>query len=206
MITIRILFIGLWTLFAAFTSQGQAKIVFFGNSLTAGYGVESNQAFPAIIDNKIKEAGLKYQVVNAGLSGETTAGGVHRVDWILKNHEIDLFVLELGANDGLRGLKLEQTKKNLQTIISKVKNSEPGVDILLAGMQVPPNMGPTYSEQFKQIFNELAQSDDKVHLIPFLLEGVGGDRSLNLADGIHPNPKGHQKVAENVWEVMKPML
>lgn len=192
--------------FATFTfAQQQKTIVFFGNSLTAGMGVQPEQAFPALIQDKIDKAGLNYQVVNAGLSGETTAGGVSRINWILKNNDIDIFVLELGANDGLRGIPVTQTRQNLKIIIEKVRASESGVKIVLTGMQVPPNMGDNYTGEFKSIFPEIAK-EKNVQLVPFLLEGVGGEKSLNQSDGIHPNPEGHKILAENVWKVLKPLL
>jgi len=186
-------------------AQEQKTILFFGNSLTAGMGVQPQQAFPALIDKKLSQAGYNYKVVNAGLSGETTAGGVSRIDWILKNNEIDIFILELGANDGLRGINVEQTRANLAKIIDKVSASEPGVKIVLAGMQVPPNMGNDYSSDFKSVFPELAKNK-KVKLIPFLLQGVGGEKTLNQPDGIHPNPEGHKILAANVWKVLKLLL
>ncbi len=179
-------------------------ILFFGNSLTAGYGLEMEQAFPALIQQKIDSLELPYQVVNAGVSGETTAGGASRVDWILKQ-PVDIFVLELGANDGLRGIPVEETRKNLQTIMDKVKAKYPDAKIVLAGMQVPPNMGRQYATDFKNLFPQLAEKNNAV-LVPFLLEGVGGVASLNLQDGIHPTPEGHHILAQNVWQVLQPHL
>lgn len=180
------------------------KIIFFGNSLTAGYGVESGQAFPALIQQKIDSAGLNYEVINAGLSGETTASGKNRVEWVLEQG-VDVFVLELGGNDGLRGIDTGETKENLQEIIDYVKKDFPDAEIVLAGMQIPPNMGERYAERFREIYKELAEKNDVI-LIPFLLESVGGERDLNLPDGIHPNVKGHKIVAENVWEVLEDIL
>ncbi|MGV3656808.1 MAG: arylesterase [Chitinophagaceae bacterium] len=179
-------------------------ILFFGNSLTAGYGLAMEQAFPALIQQKIDSLELPYQVVNAGVSGETTAGGASRVDWILKQ-PVDIFVLELGANDGLRGISVEETRRNLQTIMDKVKEKYPDAKIVLAGMQVPPNMGRQYATDFKNIFSQLAQKNNAV-LVPFLLEGVGGVASLNLQDGIHPTAEGHHVLAQNVWQVLEPHL
>ena len=184
--------------------KGEKVIVFFGNSLTAGYGLDPTEAFPALIQKKIDSLGLNYEVVNAGLSGETTASGKNRVAWILKQ-EVDVFVLELGGNDGLRGINLDETRRNLQQIIDKVREESPDAEIVLAGMQIPPNMGAEYAGKFREIFPDLAKSND-VHLIPFLLEGVGGERDLNLPDGIHPNAEGQQIVAENVWQVLKDIL
>ena len=179
-------------------------IVFFGNSLTAGYGLEPAQAFPALIQHKIDSAGMPYKVVNAGLSGETTAGGNNRVDWIL-TQPVDVFILELGANDGLRGIPIEETRTNLQSIIDKVKKKYPQTKIVLAGMQVPPNMGQQYSNAFRSIYPELAQKN-KLTLIPFLLQNVGGEKELNLDDRIHPNEEGHKIVAQTIWNVIKDIL
>lgn len=179
-------------------------ILFFGNSLTAGYGLDPSQAFPALIQQKVDSLGLPYKVVNAGVSGETSSGGNSRIDWILKQ-PVDVFVLELGANDGLRGVPVAETKKNLQSIIDKVKAKYPDAKLVLAGMQVPPNMGQQYAAAFQRIFPELAQANNMA-LVPFLLEGVGGEARFNLEDGIHPTAEGHQIVASNVWQVMKDVL
>ncbi|MEQ8549159.1 MAG: arylesterase [Cyclobacteriaceae bacterium] len=179
-------------------------VMFFGNSITAGYGLDMDQAFPAIIQRKMDSLGYNYQVVNAGLSGETTAAGVNRIDWVLRTVP-DIFVLELGANDGLRGLKLTETKKNLQKIMDRVREVNPEVKILLTGMEVPPNLGGDYAAQFRELFAELAQEND-VAFLAFILEGVAGNPSLNLADGIHPTPEGHLIVADLVWTALKPLL
>ena len=181
------------------------NILFFGDSLTAGYGLdEPTLAFPGLIQKRLDSAGLPYRVVNGGVSGETSSGGVERIDWIL-SQPVDVFVLELGANDGLRGIQVETTRKNLQSIIDKVKAKYPSAKIIIAGMQVPPNMGPQYANEFKSLFPDLA-SRNKAELIPFLLDHVGGEPSLNQDDGIHPNVKGHERVAENVWPVLSKML
>jgi acyl-CoA thioesterase-1 len=180
-------------------------IVFFGNSLTAGYGLSPEQAFPALIQKKIDSLGLPYNVTNAGVSGETSSGGLTRIDWILQQ-PIDIFILELGANDGLRGiLPLSTTKQNLQDIIDRVKAKNPGAKLVLAGMQVPPNMGQKYTAEFRNMFPELAQKNQTA-LIPFLLEGVGGETNLNQTDGIHPTDEGHRIVAENVWKELQKLL
>ncbi len=184
--------------------QQKKNILFFGDSLTAGYGLSQEQAFPNLIQIKINEIKAAYSIVNAGLSGETSAGGLNRIDWVL-SRPVDIFVLELGANDGLRGLPLESTRKNLQGIIDKVKQKYPNVKIVIAGMMVPPNMGETYSGEFLKIYPELAENN-KASLIPFLLAGVAGNPDLNQADGIHPNIEGHQIVTENVWSILKPLL
>ncbi len=179
-------------------------ILFLGNSLTAGYGLAPRLAFPSLIQQKIDSVGWNFDVVNAGLSGETTSGGLRRIDWLLRNH-IDVLVLELGGNDALRGIPPELTKKNLQGIIDKTREKYPDVKIVIAGMQAPPNLGENYTRRFRQMFPELAEENDAA-LIPFLLEGVGGVAELNLADRIHPNAQGHKIVAENVWSVLKPVL
>lgn len=184
--------------------SGSQNIMIFGDSITAGMGVDEDQAFPALIQQKIDSLGWNYDVINAGLSGETSAGGLRRIDWMLRQ-PIDVFVLELGGNDGLRGIDLESTKQNLQEIIDKVKAKYPNAAIILAGMQVPPNLGPDYTERFKAMYPELARQND-IELIPFLLEGVGGNDKLMQNDGIHPNVAGHRKVAEITWETLKPIL
>lgn len=186
------------------SEEDQKVILFFGNSLTAGYGLESDKAFPAIIQRYIDSLGLPYEVINAGLSGETTASGKNRLDWVL-DQEVDIFVLELGANDGLRGIPLEETRRNLQDIIEMVKKENPDIKIVLAGMQIPPNLGKTYTEGFRKIFPELAEKNN-IELIPFLLKDVAGIPELNQGDGIHPTAEGYKIVAQNVWEVLEPML
>lgn len=179
-------------------------ILFFGNSLSAGWGLEPEEGFTGIIQQRIDSLGLDYQVINGGLSGETTASGLNRLDWFLEE-EPYVFVLELGGNDGLRGIAVSETKKNLQQIIQMVQKKYPQTKILLAGMQIPPNMGQAYSEEFRSIFPDLAKDED-VTLIPFLLEGVAGDPDLNLPDGIHPSKEGHRIVAETVWKYLLPIL
>ena len=191
---------------AAATSPaaGKKRLLFFGNSLTAGLGVEPEQAFAGLIGQKIDSLGLPYEVINAGLSGETSAGGRSRVGWLLRQ-PVDVFVLELGANDGLRGLPLAATRENLQGIIDTVRRRSPGAQIVLAGMQIPPNMGQSYSAEFRSVFQQLAVKNH-LALIPFLLEGVGGHPDLNQADGIHPTPAGHRIVARTVWNTLEPLL
>jgi acyl-CoA thioesterase-1 len=179
-------------------------ILFFGNSLTAGYGLEPTESFPSLIQQKIDSANLPYKVVNAGVSGETSSAGNSRIDWILKQ-PLDIFVLELGANDGLRGIPVAETKKSLQSIIDKVKKKYPSAKLVMAGMQVPPNMGEDYANDFRKMYGELAKENDMA-LIKFLLDGVGGIRELNLPDGIHPTAEGQKIVAKNVWEVLQPLL
>jgi acyl-CoA thioesterase-1 len=178
------------------------RILFFGNSLTAGYGLEDpDEAFPAVIQQKIDSLKLPYKAINAGLSGETTAGGVSRINWLLKQ-QIDIFVLELGANDGLRGIPVAETKKNLQSFLDTVKTRYPKAKRMLLGMEVPPNMGGKYASEFRLIFREVAEKNN-IPFVPFMLEGVAGNAKLNLRDGIHPTGEGYKIVAENVWEVLK---
>ena len=186
------------------TVTKKKTIVFYGNSLTAGYGVSPSEAFPAIIQKKIDSLGFPYNVINAGVSGETSSGGKTRIDWILRE-PIDIFILELGANDGLRGTPLSETKKNLQDIIDKVKAKYPDTKLVFAGMEIPPNMGQAYTTEFRNIYIDLA-AKNKMTLIPFLLEGVGGEPELNQADGIHPTAEGHLMVAENVWKQLEKLL
>ncbi|MBE7177834.1 MAG: arylesterase [Mucilaginibacter polytrichastri] len=187
--------------------KGETKtILFFGNSLTAGYGLDNpqEQAFPARIQQKLDSLKLPYKAVNAGLSGETSAGGLGRIDWLLKQ-PVDVFVLELGANDGLRGIAVSDTKKNLQAILDKVKEKYPQAKILVTGMMVPPNMGEAYAKDFRTVFPGLAEKNT-LTLMPFLLEGVAGERKLNQKDGIHPTAEGAQIVADNVWKILQPLL
>lgn len=185
-------------------AEGTKTILVFGDSLTAAMGLDPAEGFPAEIQQKIDSAGLDYEVVNAGLSGETTAGGRNRINWVL-NQEVDVFILELGANDGLRGIPVEETRRNLQAIIDTVREKNPDVEIILAGMQIPPNLGREYTQEFRNLFPELAEEND-LHLVPFLLEGVAGNPELNQQDGIHPTAEGYDIVAENVWEVLYPVI
>ncbi len=179
-------------------------IVFFGDSLTAGYGLDTKEAFPAVIQQIVDSLNLNYTVVNAGLSGETTASGRNRLDWVL-NQKADVFILELGANDGLRGIPLNETRLNLQDIVDSVREKNPDTVIILAGMQIPPNMGQEYTAEFRRIFPELADKNETL-IIPFLLNNVAGIPELNQEDGIHPTVKGQKIVANNVWEVLEPVL
>ena len=179
-------------------------IVFLGDSLTAGLGLQQSEAFPALIAQKIRAAGLPFEVENAGLSGDTSAGALRRTDWLLQR-PIDVLVIELGGNDGLRGLPIKSLKSNLQAIIDKVKAKNPSVKIVIAGMQIPPNLGADYAADFSRVFPELAR-ENKAVLIPFLLEGVGGHRDLNQPDMIHPTAAGHRIVADLVWRTLEPIL
>ena len=189
---------------AAPAPDTKKRILFFGNSITAGYGVEPEQAFPALIGQKLDSAKLNYEAINAGLSGETTAGGRSRVGWVLRQ-PVAVFVLELGGNDGLRGLPLTATRQNLQGIIDTVRRRSPRAQIVLAGMQIPPNLGQSYAADFKKLYQEISDRNHLV-LIPFLLAGVGGDAKLNQRDGIHPTPAGHRIVARTVWGTLQPLL
>lgn len=189
---------------AASTLPGRKTIVVLGDSLAAGLGVDPSQAFPALLQEKIDSAKANYTVVNAGVSGDTSADGLSRVNWLLKR-KIDVLILELGGNDGLRGIPVSATKTNLQSIIDRVKQKYPEAQLVIAGMQMPPNMGAEYTETFKALYPELARQNHAV-LIPFLLEGVGGRPELNQTDRIHPTPEGHKIVADNIWKVLKPMV
>lgn len=190
---------------AAATAEALPKrVVFFGDSLTSGYGIDPGEAYPALIQEKINQRGWNMQSVNAGLSGETSAGGLRRIDWILRQ-PVDVFVLELGANDGLRGLQPVATKENLQGIIDRVNRKYPDAKVVVAGMQMPPNMGRSYQEEFSAIFPRLAHANEAA-LIPFFLEGVGGVAELNLPDGVHPTGRGHRIIAQTVWETIEPLL
>lgn len=181
-------------------------IIFFGDSLTAGYGLDdpTTEAFPARIGVKLAREHLNYRVVAAGLSGETSAGGLRRVDWILRQ-PVDVFVLALGANDGLRGIEPSVTRENLQGIIDRVRSKNPSARIVLAGMMMPPSMGPDYAQEFGAMYPELARKNDAA-LVPFLLEGVGGNEALNQPDRIHPTAEGHAILADNVWKSLRPLL
>lgn len=179
-------------------------ILFFGTSLTAGLGLDLSEAYPALIQQKIDSLGYDYQIVNSGLSGDTSASALNRIGWVL-TPETDILVLEMGANDGLRGIPLDETKRNLQSIIDRAREQNPNVEILLAGMQMPPNMGPDYTSRFKNLFPDLAR-ENQLSLVPFLLEGVGGVAELNQPDGIHPTAEGQQILAQNTWAVLKTLL
>jgi acyl-CoA thioesterase I len=189
---------------AAPTLATTKRIVFLGDSLTAGYGLPVEQSYPSLIAEKIRAAHLPYEAVNAGLSGDTSAGGLRRLDWLLQN-KIDLLVIALGANDGLRGLSPKELEANLQAIIDKTKAKNPAAQIVVAGMQMPPNLGADYAEQFQRVFAEVAKKNNAV-LIPFLLANVGGHRELNQSDSIHPTAAGQKIIAETVWQALKPML
>lgn len=182
----------------------QGTILFLGNSLSAGLGVRSNEAFPSLIQQRIDSLGWRFRVVNAGVSGDTSSGGLSRLEWLLRD-TVDVLVLELGANDGLRGIPPDAMRDNLSEIIDRTRARYPSVEILLAGMRMPPNLGQDYARAFEQVYVELAREKD-VHLIPFLLEGVGGVRAMNQQDGIHPTAEGHRIIAQTVWTYLSPLL
>ena len=179
-------------------------VLFLGTSLTAGYGIGAEYAYPALIREKLAAAGYPLRVVNAGLSGETSAGGLRRIDWSLQQ-PVEVLVLELGANDGLRGLPISSMRENLAAIIERTRDRYPNAAVVIAGMQAPPNLGGPYTSEFRDVFSELAQKY-KATLIPFLLEGVAAVPELNQEDGIHPNIEGHKRIAETVWKVLQPVI
>jgi len=188
------------------TSKSDTKtIIFFGNSLSAAYGLDPAQGFVGLIEKRIDSLNLNYKVVNAGNSGETTSGGKERIGWILENYQPDIFVLELGGNDALRGLPVAEAEANLQAIIDAVENKLPSAKILLAGMLAPPNMGNKYTSKFAAMYPSLAKKNNAA-LIPFLLDKVGGQPELNLPDGIHPNVEGHLIVTETIWKELERLL
>lgn len=187
-----------------FGQDSAKRILFFGDSITAGYGIDKENAFPAIIQQKIDSLNWKFKAVNGGSSGETSAGGLTRIDWMLRQ-PVSVFVLELGGNDGLRGIDLDATKENLQKIIDNVESKYPDAKIVITGMQVPPNLGADYTTKFKEMYPDLAE-ENNVELIPYFLDDLGGDSELMQSDGIHPTEAGHELLAEKTWEVLKPIL
>jgi acyl-CoA thioesterase I len=184
---------------AAF-AQETKRVVILGDSLTAGYGIDQDDAYPALLQKKVEEAKLPFNIVNAGLSGDTTAGGLRRINWVMKQ-PVDVLVIELGGNDGLRGIPISETRTNLQGIIDRARKKYPNVKIVIAGMKMPANMGD-YAVEFEKTFSEIAKKNDAV-LIPFLLERVGGIPALNLPDRIHPTEAGHKIVAETAWKTLE---
>lgn len=179
-------------------------VLFLGTSLTAGYGIDPDLAYPALIQRKIDSAGLGFRVINAGLSGETSAGAVRRADWLFQQ-PISVLVLETGANDGLRGLPAESLRANIQGILNRANRLRPPPKLVLVGMRVPPNYGLAYSRKFEAVYPELARANGAT-LVPFLLDGVGGVRTLNQPDGVHPTAQGQQRMAETVWRILEPVL
>lgn len=186
------------------TLSERKTVVVLGDSLAAGYGLDPSEAYPAVLQTKIDAAHLNFTVVNAGVSGDTTSGGLRRMEWLLKR-KIDVLVLELGGNDGLRGVPVTTTKTNLQAIIDRTHQKYPQAQIIIAGMEMPPNMGEDYRRAFRDVFHDIARTNNAA-FIPFLLEGVGGHPELNQPDHIHPTAEGDKIVAENVWKVLGPML
>ena len=179
-------------------------VLFLGTSLTAGYGVGEAAAFPALIQAKLDSAGLPYRVVNAGISGETSAGGLRRLDWVL-DRPMEVLVVELGANDGLRGQETEGLEQNLRTIVQRARDRHPGVSVVLLGMEAPPNLGLEYTRRFHDVFPAVAEAE-RAALVPFLLEGVAGVAELNQSDRIHPTAEGHERMARTVWPVLDSVL
>lgn len=200
-LTFLLLFIGTSM---ATSAQEKKTILVFGDSITAGYGLEKDQAFPAILQQKIDSVGLNYEVINGGLSGETSAGGARRINWVLQR-KVDIMILELGGNDGLRGIDLSSTKQNLQAIIDQALAKYPDMEIIIAGMQVPPNLGIEYTQEFMSLYPDLAE-ENGLPLIPMILNKVGGFDEYMLADQIHPNEKGHHIVADTIWETLYPII
>jgi acyl-CoA thioesterase-1 len=189
---------------AARQADARAVILFLGTSLTAGYGVGADHAYPALIQKRLDSAGYAFRAVNAGLSGETSAGGLRRLQWSLQQ-PVSVLVLELGANDGLRGLPIAQLRANLDSIIARTRQRYPDVAVVIAGMQAPPNLGTPYTSQFQKTYRDIARKHDAL-LIPFLLEGVAADAALNQEDGIHPNAEGHRRIAALMWTALEPVL
>ena len=181
-----------------------STVLFIGTSLTAGQGLPEAQSFPLVIERRLEEAGLPFRVVNAGVSGETSAGALRRVDWLLRQ-PFDVVVLETGANDMLRGVDPETTEQNIQAIVDRIRDERPGVTIVLAGMLALPNLGEAYGREFETIYPRLAERND-LPFVPFLLQGVGGERDLNQGDGVHPTAEGHRIIADTVWGVLEPVL
>ena len=193
------------TLPAQTAAVGKKRIVVLGDSISAGYGLDRDQAYPALLQKKVDAEGLPYEVVNAGVSGDTTAGGLRRIDWALGPKGADVLVIALGGNDGLRGVSPDQTEKNLTGIVAKARAKNATIKILIAGMQMPDNLGPKYVEAFKAVFPKVSTAE-KTELLPYLLEGVGGDEKLNQPDRIHPTAEGQQKIADLVWAKLKAVL
>ena len=183
-------------------ASAKPKIVFLGDSLTAGLGLPTDRSYPSLIGKKLKERGYDFEIVNAGVSGDTSAGGVRRLDWSLEG-DVRALVLALGANDGLRGLPTDEMKKNLELVLDRAKARD--IPVVLAGMEAPPNNGPEYTREFRKVYADLAKEYD-VRFVPFLLLGVAGNASLNQADGIHPNPRGAEIVADLIWPELESLL
>jgi acyl-CoA thioesterase I len=189
---------------AAALAGADGVVLFLGTSLTAGYGLAEEQAFPARVEEKIDSAGLPFRVINAGVSGETSAGARRRLEWLLRQ-PFEVLVLETGANDMLRGQDPDSTRENIRAIVRQARQTRPDASIVLAGMQALPNLGRDYTRRFASIYPQLAEEEDLI-LLPFLLEDVAAEPELNLPDGIHPNEVGQRRVAQTVWEVLEPVL
>jgi acyl-CoA thioesterase-1 len=187
---------------ASRTDDQRPKIVILGDSLTAGLGLVDTQSYPSLLQAKLDQEGFEYEVVNAGVSGDTSAGGLRRLDWALQE-DVRVLIVALGANDGLRGLSVSEMKRNLGQIIETARAKN--IVVILAGMEAPPNYGAEYATSFRQAYRELAQQY-RVLFVPFLLDKVAGQEALNQADGIHPNPRGAAIVADTIWNVLKPLL
>lgn len=185
-------------------AASRPAIVVLGDSLTAGYGLAEEEAYPALLQERLDEAGLEFEVVNAGVSGDTSAGGLRRIDWVLKRGSVAVLIVALGGNDGLRGVSPDVLEANLQGIVDEARAREPGLRVIVAGMQAPPNMGRDYTERFRDVFAEVAERNG-AELVPFLLDGVAADRALNQVDGIHPTAAGQRILADNVWAVLEPI-
>jgi acyl-CoA thioesterase-1 len=185
--------------------DNQPVVLCLGDSLTAGYGLDQRQAWPAVVQGFVDDRGWPYRVVNAGVSGETTSGGLRRVGWLLSQWNAEVVFVGLGGNDALRGIPVTTVEANLQAIIDEAREARPGIAVVLAGMRPPPNMGSNYSETFRSVYPRLAESNDVI-LMPFLLEDVGGDPTLNQLDGIHPTAEGQEVMAGNIWGVLEPVL
>jgi acyl-CoA thioesterase-1 len=186
------------------TADDRPVILFVGTSLTAGLGLDPEEAYPALVQRKIDAAGLRYRVVNAGVSGETSAGARRRMGWLLRQ-PVAVLVVETGANDGLRGQEPEATRDNVQAIFAEARRQRPPPALVLVAMEALPNYGEDYRRRFRAIYPRLARANGAT-LVPFLLEGVAGDPRLNQPDGIHPTAEGHERIAENVWKVLRPQL
>lgn len=182
--------------------EGRPRVVTLGDSLTAGYGLSIDEAFPARLQARLAAQGYPFEVINAGVSGDTSAGGLRRLDWALEG-DVRILILALGGNDGLRGISVDEMKRNLATIIERAQERQ--IAVLLAGMEAPPNFGPAYTTAFRQAFRDLAR-EYRLAFVPFFLDAVAGVPALNQADGIHPNAEGAGRVAENLWPALKPML
>ena len=187
------------------TTDAGLRVLVLGNSIAAGAGVSPQEAFPALLQQKVDSLGWDAMVQNAGVSGETTAGGLQRIGWLLQD-PVDVLVLELGGNDGLRGINPEVTRKNLRGIIDTTLATYPEAQVLLAGMQIPPNLGQQYTQQFREVYPQVAAAYERVTLIPFILDNIAGSDSLMQDDGIHPTAAGHHVVARTVWKQLRPIL